>query len=584
MQYTLFVILAPLAAVTSIGTLLYARRYRPGPETSSLTWLMLPIAGWLIFNTLELIASSKSATVFWAEMNYLFITSAPVTWLAFTLQYTGRHKWLAPRRFILLWIIPAITVPLALTNDWHHLIWGSYSFSQVNGWLAMSVTHGLWFWISTSYSYALMFIGALLIGRQYFRSFSLYRRQSVWLVIGALSPLLFNFIYLFGLIPGLKKDYTAISFAFGGLAFALAMFRYRLFDLRPVAREAVVDGMSDAMLVVDDLGRLVDLNPVAQKLIGRSPDELIGQPAEQVLNPWQSLVERFRDELAVRTDVTLERAGVRRHYDLRISPLIDRRGHATGRLIVLRDITERVQAEEALRQRTAELEARNEELDAFAHTVAHGLKSPLTGMIGYAELAEESLETQPIEALREDLYSIIRSGRKMAQIVDELLLLASVRRPEDVDVGPLDMATVVDYALKRLVDDIARRQAEILLPDTWPTALGYGPWVEEVWVNYISNALKYGGQPPRVELGTDRLDAPSRIRFWVRDNGPGIPPDRRGELFALFTRLEKERAEGHGLGLSIVQRIVERLGGEVGVESQAGPGSLFYFTLPAPEG
>jgi len=104
--------------------------------------------------------------------------------------------------------------------------------------------------------------------------------------------------------------------------------------------------------------------------------------------------------------------------------------------------------------------------------------------------------------------------------------------------------------------------------------------VEEVWVNYLSNALKYGGQPPRVELGAEQKD--EMVKFWMRDNGNGIAPEEQARLFTLFTRLEV-RAKGHGLGLSIVQRIVEKLGGQVGVESDGVPGhgSLFCFTLPA---
>jgi signal transduction histidine kinase len=120
----------------------------------------------------------------------------------------------------------------------------------------------------------------------------------------------------------------------------------------------------------------------------------------------------------------------------------------------------------------------------------------------------------------------------------------------------------------------------------WPVARGYGPWVEEVWANYISNAVKYGGQPPRIELGATPLppaneSGEGRVRFWVRDNGPGITPEDQARLFTPFTRLDQVRAAGHGLGLSIVRRIVEKLGGEVSVESQVGQGSTFSFTLPA---
>jgi two-component system sensor histidine kinase/response regulator len=146
------------------------------------------------------------------------------------------------------------------------------------------------------------------------------------------------------------------------------------------------------------------------------------------------------------------------------------------------------------------------------------------------------------------------------------------------------MADIVSEAQKRLADLVAERQAEISVPDEWPTVVGYAPWVEEVWVNYISNAVKYGGRPeqgvpPRAGLG---FDAPinAHVRFWVRDKGPGLVPEEQARLFASFTRLHQVRAEGHGLGLSIVRRIAERLGGEVGVESEVGQGSVFYFTLP----
>jgi signal transduction histidine kinase len=165
------------------------------------------------------------------------------------------------------------------------------------------------------------------------------------------------------------------------------------------------------------------------------------------------------------------------------------------------------------------------------------------------------------------------------------------------------MAGIVAEACTRLQDLIKERKAEIILPETWPVAVGQQTWVEEVWVNYISNAVKYGGQPPRVELGwneggracseqSEGIKAEGRnsspilhplaFTFWVRDNGPGLTPEEQARLFIPFTRLDKMHIKGHGLGLSIVRRIVEKLGGQVGVESEGGAGSTFWFTLPGP--
>jgi signal transduction histidine kinase len=240
----------------------------------------------------------------------------------------------------------------------------------------------------------------------------------------------------------------------------------------------------------------------------------------------------------------------------------------------------RDQLEDLVQQRTVELEARNQELDAFAHTVAHDLRNPLSLVLGFAELLEQDCGIASREELQYYAQSVVRNGRKMSNIVDELLLLAGVRKIE-VTSSPLNMAPIVAEAQRRLTHLIQEHEAEITVPDTWPVAMGYGPWIEEVWANYLSNAIMYGGSPPRIELGAD-VQADRMVRFWVRDHGPGISADQQQRLFIPFAQLAQGSAKGHGLGLSIVRRIMTKLGGQVGVESNGvpGQGSLFFFTLP----
>jgi len=236
-------------------------------------------------------------------------------------------------------------------------------------------------------------------------------------------------------------------------------------------------------------------------------------------------------------------------------------------------------SEEALRQYASDLQARNEELDAFAHTVAHDLRSPLSLMIGSVRLLTTYYGQGLSQQVQEHLQGILQAAFKMGNLIDELLLLAEVRKVE-APTSPLDMGAIVAGAQQRLAQLIETHQVEIRLPDDWPLALGYAPWVEEVWTNYLSNAIKYGGQPPRLMLGAaEQTDG--TVRFWVRDNGAGVPQDVQASLFTPFTRLDQARATGHGLGLSIVKRIVEKLDGHVGVESKPGQGSLFFFTLPS---
>lgn len=232
-----------------------------------------------------------------------------------------------------------------------------------------------------------------------------------------------------------------------------------------------------------------------------------------------------------------------------------------------------------MRRLNAELKARNEELDAFAHTVAHDLQNPLSLIVGFAEMFREAMTQAQHEELARYAERLVWNGRKMSNIVDELLLLAEVRRLE-APIQPLDTAAILHEVLQRLQFMIETEGPTIILPPTWPVALGYAPWVEEVWVNYLSNAIKYGGRPAQVELGAEVLDD-GMVHFWVRDNGPGLAPDEQSRLFTPFTQLRQVRARGHGLGLSIVLRIMEKLGGRVSLQSQKGSGSVFGFMLPA---
>lgn len=233
---------------------------------------------------------------------------------------------------------------------------------------------------------------------------------------------------------------------------------------------------------------------------------------------------------------------------------------------------------EQLREHLADLQARNKELEAYDHMLAHDLKDPLTIMIAAADLITEVPDLTPQE-LKECMRQIRFTAYEMNTIINSLLLFAEVSKAE-VPVEPVNMAKVVTNVRNRLGAIIKENRAKISIPRAWPRAIGYGPWLEEVWANYISNALKHGGQPPYVELGAS-AQPDSMIRFWTRDNGPGLPPKEQARLFTPFNQIDSLRNLGHGLGLSIVHQIVEKLGGQVGVESELGKGSLFFFTLPA---
>jgi len=233
-----------------------------------------------------------------------------------------------------------------------------------------------------------------------------------------------------------------------------------------------------------------------------------------------------------------------------------------------------------LQERLEERDKLIEELDAYAHTVAHDLKAPLALILGFAEIMQHEYGDLPPESVEHFLATILRNGRKMQDIIEGLLLLANVRQ-ETIAFSPLAMAPLLAEAKARLALLIAQHHAEIMAPADLPDAIGYLPWVEEIWVNLLSNAVKYGGRPPHVEI-SGRVEANGMAVFCVQDNGRGLTLAEREKLFVPFSRLSADnQMEGHGLGLSIVERIVTKLGGTIQVISSPGLGSTFCFSLPA---
>jgi signal transduction histidine kinase len=182
--------------------------------------------------------------------------------------------------------------------------------------------------------------------------------------------------------------------------------------------------------------------------------------------------------------------------------------------------------------------------------------------------------------LLQHVVELDKNATRLNNIVDELLVLAGVGR-QTVPLKPVEMEAVVQESLGRVENLVQKTKAQVERPSAWPTALGHGPWIAEIWTNYISNAMKYGGTPPSIWLGADAMPERKCVRFWVQDNGPGLTAEQQTQLFKQFSRVSETRVSGHGLGLSIVRRIVEKLGGSAGVDSTVGAGSRFWFELPA---
>ena len=560
--YALLLILSFISCI-AVSVFVWRRRSKPGAWPVFV--FMLAMALWSLFYAIHWLITPPSQRWFWLNMTYIGAVLVPAAFFLFTLIFTNHKQWLTKPVLIVLVAQPLLVLLLLWSDEAHNLFFGGKRTPKST----MFLEGGLVFWLNIGYSYLLILISLILLLQMFFRTRTPYRWQIGIILVGASLPWLGNMLSLAGIRPpGL--DITPFFFVLTGIIFTIGLFRIHFLDLVPVARDRLIETMTDGVLVLDNSDRIVDINPSAATLFGHQQEAVIGQPLETLLVHWPDELARLRQLPSGREEVQLGDQAPR-YYEVQIIPLQDDRQRLTGRLITWHDTSERKMAE-------LEREKLIHELDAYAHTVAHDLKNPLALTISYGELlAEMHPFTHGNQAVF--LERMQKNGRRMLRIVDELLLLATVIGQDHIPIEPISMSELIQAVLERS-ETTTQSQAEISLPEQFPLVLGYGPWIEEVWANYISNALKYGGEPPHITVGFDTSAATDVVRFWVKDNGDGLEPLAQKRLFQEFERLEQKRAQGHGLGLSVVRRIIERLNGQVGVESEPGMGCLFFFTLP----
>ena len=325
-----------------------AWRRRATPGAATLGVLMAAGAVWGVAYALSLSAADPSARLFWGEMKYLGIVAVPPAWLVFALQYTGREGWVTRRTLALLAVEPLLTLVLVFTNEAHGLFWRSRGPITPGPYPVIEAVYGPWFWIHLSYSYLLLLIGTVFLAQALISSAYLYRGQRLSLMFGASVPWLANASNISGLVPTGSPDPAPLAFAAIAVVFAWALFRYGVLDVVSVARDIVVEGMRDGVIVLDSRDRVVDLNPAAQRILDCPLPEAVGRPVEQVMPGQVDLLEYHRGSEEAHGEATLGAGPATRNYDLAISSLRTRNVARAGRLISLRDITERKTLEQQL--------------------------------------------------------------------------------------------------------------------------------------------------------------------------------------------------------------------------------------------
>lgn len=631
-QYTPYIPLLWAAALSMTIIGLFAWRNRGATGARSFSVLMFASALWAVTYAFQIAGANEVTIGFWADVNHIPVTVAPVAWFWLSLQFTT-YKRFATRRLLAVFVTIAIVyLTFVFTNSWHSLVRGPIEPTIVaDGALVISEhSFGPVFWLHTAYSYLLILLGIGLFVQLLIWSPAVYRRQASLLILGGAVAVGTSAVYHTGLSPIPYVDITPFGFAITGIIFFIAIYQYQLFDLTPIARSFVIDRLEEGVVVLDPQYRIVDMNVAAQSLllppdataIGERVDVLLptavcqsqfdgfvpmttkdgsarslGDERVRMTNEPPNMAESTQavnkverknsvkavldsPETASETQhtalIAVEHDMETTYVQISTTPIVDARDDLVGYSMVLHDMTQTYQLQSELQRSAKKLQRSNEDLEAFAGAVSHDLRAPLRAIDWNLERLEDGIEHSSEQS---ELAKTAKENTEAAQeMIHALLSYAKVGGPE-TSFEHVDCNVVVNRVLSRLQFDIQNADATVKYEEL-PTVTGSSHLLELLFQNLLSNALTYSDETnPEIEISATTIRDGHKIH--ISDNGVGIDPDAIPYVFDIFYQVDPANTDGGtGMGLAICKKIVESHNGEITVDSTPGVGTTVTLYFP----
>ena len=550
-QFSVYLVPTFLAGVVAAILAAYAWRKRDQRAAMPFFAMMVGLCIWSFGYGIELGFSTIEPMLRWDQIAFVGSVLVPTAWFLLAIEYAGYEEWVDSWTIGVLVIEPALTLGLVWTNGVHGLIWRAATTHATGQLVVPELTFGPAYWANLWYSYLLSIVGLVLVASVVPRAGRIYRRQSLVLLAGALVPFVAN--AAFNVFPSANPithlDLTPFAFVVTGVFFALALFRFRMLDLTPTARETLVRAMDDGIVVADVDGRIVYCNPAARRALG---EEAVGAAIGRTAIGSADGVAAGVLELDV-GDGT-------RTYEVSQTTLTDFRGDVVGRFVHLRDVTQL----QVLREH-------DQRLSVLNRLLRHNLRNELAVVIGEVEMLEATLDGEA----RERVQRIDEAAERLTDMGRKAVHVEKTIGPGRPETGPLDLASVVSDVAATLGEAHPGATIRVDAPDrAWAIAVDR-TLLEVAVENLGENAVEHNpAESPNVEFRVERGEG--TVGVSVADDGPGIPEDERA---ALERDRETQMDHGSGLGLWLVRWIVEASGGELSFASCDSDGSVVTVTL-----
>ncbi len=515
---------------------------------------MAAAAIWSFAYALEISSTDYASNLLTTDIEYFGIATIPVAWFLFAVEYTGRWRWLKRKNVTLLFVVPALTVLLVTTNEFHQLYYTEIIPNVVQGTVIWVFYYGPLFWIHILYSYLLVVAGSVLMVGQYVIS-KAYRTQVVLLFIAMLIPFATNAAYVLHIGPIVGLDLTPVAFLVTGVAITIAILKFELFSMMPVAHRLIIDHMVDGVLAVDPRGKVVDCNPAVANILGRPGGVIPGTPIESLIPEAGPLIAGCAGDQST-IEITLLQGNALRSFNVQCIPI--RRGPtgAKGHIIVLHDITEQNRSNQALEQA-------NRKLALLSSITRHDIINQLTALSGACELMKEKAtdpETKHLISIGERATATIYRQIQFTREYQELGVKAP--RWQNVRHEFLSAAKLLDLGNVSL--EAGENNLEVYAD----------PLLGKVFYNLIDNALRHAGYLSLIRLSHHASD--EGMVIVVEDDGEGVPEKDKPRLF------EKGFGKNTGYGLFLSREILSITG--ITIRETAGPGQGARFEIAVPDG
>lgn len=524
---------------------------------------MMVVTIWSSANALEMAATDLDTKIFWANMQYFAYCFSPLTLLAMCMQFTGYDDWIKTRKILWLAVLPAIIVILVWTNSYHGLIRYNIHLDYNGSFPVIAKEYGPAFYVHITYAHLLNFTSIILLSRAVFFKNTVYSKQAVALLIGVGLIVLPNILYIIGLSPIERFDITPVFFGPAGLIIAWGIFRYKLFDLIPIARATVIENMEAGVMVLDLQDRIIDINPAFEKLLGLQSSLISSQSIREIdIMPEQ--VKACTDQGISQREFSILSNGVLKVYEVLRSPLTDNKGNLLGRLIVAYDISEKKQAEEEFLNQQWKL-AVSEERERLARDMHDNLGQVL-GFINFqAQGICQELANSGITIGTEKLERLVKVTQSAHEEIRSYI--HSVRNSSFVE---------KDFRAA-LMEDIARfeEQTGLAIEAKFPENFTGEEMEPLARINFrhiakeaLHNIQKHA-EAGKVRIIVER--SAGQLCATIQDDGKGFNP------------VEHKQGTKSSFGLDIMRERAAVMGARIYIDSVLGRGTKVRLCVPIKE-